>query len=274
MNTLTDGTAAGNRYAGNVRSKLFTGLLLGGLLWQAGCIESVKENPLPDGGARPEKGALVGRITDTQGNPMPGILVYAGNALHANSGLMGSSNANGRYKVPLRTGSWRAYAFLEREYNGRTYKIDLHPDTYDAFDGDGAVRNFQWRLTGENPSGPGTCYGGTVQLAFDPGGGHDDIHNVDVTLTPVGPLIDGSTGQPLTRRCPDDPRDPHYSYLTDVPIGRYQVTARYRPTGKALRVRNVDDVSQPYREAFTLDFWGTTSPRGCTNCVAIQFEAP
>jgi hypothetical protein len=274
MNTFTGGTATGNRYARYVRGKLFTGLLLGGLLGQAGCIQSVKEDPLPDGGARPEKGALVGRITDMQGNPLPNILVYAGQSPYASTGQMGTSNANGRYKVPLRTGSWRAYAFLEREYNGRTYKIDLYPDTYDAFDGDGAVRNFQWRLTGEKPSGPGTCYGGSVQLAFDPGGGHDDIHNVDVTLTPVGPLIDGSAGQPLTRRSPDDPRGQYYSYLTDVPIGRYQVTARYRPTGKALKVRNMDDFSLPYQDALTMDFWGNNSPRGCTNCMAVQFEAP
>jgi hypothetical protein len=33
-------------------------------------------------------------------------------------------------------------------------------------------------------------------------------------------------------------------------------------------------LSQPYQEALTMDFFGKDSPRGCTNCMAIQFEAP
>jgi hypothetical protein len=274
MKTLTSVTAAGNPYARYVRRQLWSVLLLGSLLSQMSCIESTKENPLPDGGARPEKGWVVGRIKDTQGNPMPNILVSVGHTLNGSAGMLGTSNVNGRYKVPLKTGSWRAYAYLEREYNGRTYKIDLHPDTYDAFDGDGAVRNFEWRLTGEKPFAPGTYYGGSVQLAFDPNGGHSDIHHVDVTFTPVGPLIDGTAGQPLTRRSTDDPLGKYASYITDVPIGRYRITARYRPTDKPLKVRNMDDLSQPYQDALTMDFFGKDSPRGCTNCMAIQFEAP
>lgn len=271
MKTLS---AVGSWWARYVGGKILPVLLLGSLLGPAGCIESVKENPLPDGGARPEKGALVGRIFDTQGLPMPKILVYTTHARSGDPGQLGSSNANGRYKVPLRAGSWRAYAYLEREYNGRTYWVDLHPDTYEAFDGDGAVRNFEWRLTGEKPSAPGTYYGGSVQLAFDSNGSQGDIHNVDVTFTPVGPLIDGTAGQTQTRKSPDDPQKPNYSYIIDVPIGRYQITAVYRPTGKRLKMRNMDDLTQPYQEALTIDFWGKSSPRGCTNCMSIQFEAP
>ncbi len=271
MNTLTGGTGARNRH---VRSQIWSGLLLASLLGGAGCIESTKENPLPDGGARPMKGWVVGRIKDTQGNPMPNVMVYVDNPLQANAGSRGTSNLNGRYKLPLTTGSWRAYAYLEREYNGHTYRIDLHPDTHDAFDGEGAVRNFNWHLTGEKPDGPGSYYGGSVQLAFDPSGGHHDIHNVDVTFTPVGPLIDGTAGQPLTRKSTDDPQGQSYSYITDVPIGRYRITARYRPTGKILKLRNLDDLSQPYQETLTMNFLGENSSRGCTNCMAIECEAP
>jgi hypothetical protein len=274
MKTLTDGTAAGHWYARYVRRQLWSGLLLAGLLGGAGCIESTKENPLPDGGARPLKGWVVGRIKDTQGNPMPNVMVYVGHALNANPGMQGTSNLNGRYKVPLTAGSWRAYAYLEREYNGRNYRIDLHPDTYDTFDGEGGVRNFEWRLTGEKPASPGTYYGGSVQLAFDPNGGHQDIHNVDVTFSPVGPLIDGTAGQTLTRKSTDDPLRQSYSYITDVPIGRYRITARYRPTGESLKLRDLDDASQPYQEILTMDFLGENTPRGCTNCMAIGFEAP
>jgi hypothetical protein len=247
---------------------------MGGLLFCTSCIESVKEDPLPDGGARPLKNFVVGRIKDTQGNGMPNVLVYVDHTVYSNSGMSGTSNANGRYKVPVQAGTWRAYASIEQEYNGKVYEINLHPDTYDSFDGEGAVRNFEWRLTGEKPSGPDTYYGGTVQLAFDPSSNHHDIHNVDVTFAPEGPLIDGSTGETLTRRSIDDPLGQEYSSITDVPIGRYRITAVYRPTGKALKVRNTDDFNQPYQDALTIDFYGKSSPRACTNCMAIQFSAP
>lgn len=261
-------------YAQRLRGKILAGLLGGSLLLNTGCPQSVTEDPLPDGSARPQKGWVVGRIKDTQGNPIYNVLVYVQHAQDAKAGMMGTTNANGRYKVPVQTGSWRAYASLEREYNGRVYEIDLHPDTYDAFDGDGAVRNFEWKLTGEKPSGRNAYYGGSVQLAFDPSSNHHNIHNVDVTFTPVGPLIDGSAGQPLTRRSIDDPRHQSYSSITDMPIGRYRITAVYRPTGEPLKVRNADDLSQPYQEAPVMDFFGHSSPRACTNCMAIQLSAP
>jgi hypothetical protein len=274
MNTLTGGRAAGNRYARRASRCIWSGLLLAGLLGGAGCIQSTKENPLPDGGARPMAGWVVGRIKDTQGNPMPNITVHVGSTLQASDGGLGTSNLNGRYKVPLKTGSWRAYAYLVREYNGRTYRIDLHPDTYDAFDGDGGVRNFNWQLTGEKPSAPGTYYGGSVQLAFDPDGNHHDLRNVDVTFTPVGQLIDGTAGETLTRRSTDDPKGQSPASITDVPIGRYRITARYRPTGQSLRLRNLDDPGQPYQETLTMDFLGENSSRRCTNCMAVGLEAP
>src|SRR3546814_3061732 len=53
---------------------------------------------------------------------------------------------------------------------------------------------------------------------------HDDMEDVELTLTPSGPLIDGSEGKTLVLRQGD-----HYwvqfGYLEDIPIGRYTVTA-------------------------------------------------
>src|SRR3546814_12056742 len=53
---------------------------------------------------------------------------------------------------------------------------------------------------------------------------HDDMEDVELTLTPSGPLIDGSEGKTLVLRQGD-----HYwvqfGYLEDIPIGRYPVTA-------------------------------------------------
>src|SRR3546814_11710318 len=50
------------------------------------------------------------------------------------------------------------------------------------------------------------------------------MEDVELTLTPSGPLIDGSEGKTLVLRQGD-----HYwvqfGYLEDIPIGRYTVTA-------------------------------------------------
>src|SRR3546814_11979338 len=52
---------------------------------------------------------------------------------------------------------------------------------------------------------------------------HDDMEDVELTLTPSGPLIDGSQGKTLVLR-QGDHYWVQYGYLEDIPIGRYTVT--------------------------------------------------
>jgi hypothetical protein len=235
----------------------------------AGCSKSVSG----DSPEQPEeqKGYVTGKVTDTKGNPVNGVSVYIDNTIFYNSGINATTDANGNYKVRSELGSYRAYAEMKTTFNGHEFKIQFHPDNYDAFSGEeGAVRNFQWKLTGEKPFNPGTYYGGLVTLYKDPNSEMNDAENIAFTFTPAGNLIDGSQGKVITKQC-GAPYSPTYYYIPDIPIGRYKITAVYKPTGKQLKVRNARNFEDAYTDAVTLDFYGTDAPLGAENNMYIEY---
>ncbi len=236
------------------------------LLLASSCIEEEAETP------QAETGYATGRVVDTQGHPIAGASIFVDNTIFFNSGMSATTDAQGNYKIKTSIGSWRTYAQIEKEYNGHHFVIDLHPDKADSFAGEeGAVRNFQWKLTGENPMNPGTFYGGFVYLYRDPDSEMYDVENIDFTFTPVGTAIDGSTLSPFTSRC-GAPRTDYYSKIPDVPIGRYTVTATHAPTQTQLQVRH--GIEGTYGMEVTLDFYGETSPGACNNCMYIEYKEP
>lgn len=178
-------------------------------------------DPRPGGPTSAEPYTVTGRVTDSQGKPLAGIEVFADNTAYYDTNLYGVSDAEGNYRIGLggiTPSSWRVGAYLEREFHGSTFRFALHPDSAAPFAGvDGAIRNLQWRLSGETPEGG---YHGGLVYAYDEGF-MLDMESVELTLVPVGPLIDGSSGMSRT------------SFLdrgleiTDVPVGNYRVTARY-----------------------------------------------
>jgi hypothetical protein len=205
--------------------------------------------PPPSTGVTP--GYVTGTVVDAAGRPLAGVEVYADNTLYYNTNAIGYTDAQGRYKIDVRQpiGTWRVGAHLKREYNGRTYQLDLHPDTARAFSGaDGAVRNFDWRLTGRTPEGGSYGVATYVYLNWAPGE-YVSVGDVEVTFTPVGPLVDGSTGQVGVVRLQGN-------YVSNIPLGRYKVTARWAPQdGRAPRpmgVRLRD--ANSYTESTTLDW--------------------
>src|SRR5690349_15962394 len=118
------------------------------------CSKNVNSNP-PDSSQqqqdppKEEKGYITGQVTDTKGKPVAGVNVYIDNTIFYNSGIGITTDANGKYKVKGQPGAYRAYAEMTMTFNNHPFKIQFHPDNYDAFSGeDGAVRNFQWKLTG------------------------------------------------------------------------------------------------------------------------------
>jgi hypothetical protein len=184
-----------------------------------------------------EKGYVSGTVTDTQGKPLAGVKVLIDNTIIYNSHYQTVTDANGKYKVKISTGSWMPYAQLTKTYNGKTYTLYLHPDNEAGFDLNGGVCNFQWKLTGKRQETlHGTYYGGTISV--NSGIGSDptiDPKNIVYTLTPVGPLIDGSTGSVLKVKV-----DPNYHYeIKDVPIGKFKVKAYYNDDlSKPIKLRN------------------------------------
>ncbi|MPR36830.1 carboxypeptidase-like regulatory domain-containing protein [Salmonirosea aquatica] len=204
-------------------------------------------------------GYLVGTVTDPQGNPLSRATVYTDNTVFKGRGAEVSTTANGTYQILLvkDLGQWVAKGYLLKQYNDRIYKISLHPENPDSFsENEKPVRNFQWKLTGHVPDlSLDLYYGGTVELFRDPNVTDlDDNENIEFTFTPVGPLIDGSTGKTLTLRM----KKRYDSFLRDVPIGRYAITAVYKPTGEKLQVSDAFEGSE-YASSVTVDFVGRES---------------
>lgn len=97
---------------------------------------------------------------------------------------------------------------------------------------DGAVLNFVFRLTGK----PTAEYGDTAL----PLGGQVEVHcdfnpvesaNVELTLEPMDPLVDGSIGKKIVRALPKNS-----SCLCDIPVGQYKITALDLVSGKPLGI--------------------------------------
>lgn len=187
---------------------------------------SCKKDPKEEDSGTPTANVVKGKVTDTQGRPLKGVTILIDNTLLYNSYLEGTTKDDGTYQIKLFNSAWQAYAEMNVEYNGKTYKIDLHPDNPAGFSGEGAIRNFQWKLSGKKPAPLTGHYGGTVIVdkylyseIYDP-------ENIEFTLTPVGALIDGSTGQVIKMKH-GQPSTDTYGKLVDIPIGLYTVTAVY-----------------------------------------------
>ena len=214
-----------------------------------------------------EKGYVKGKVIDTKGNPIAGARIIIDNTIYYNSGMTTVTDANGNYSVKLQQGSWRAYAEIDRTFNGKVYpKLDLHPENPLSFSGeDAAVRNFKWKLQGEKPAPLTGHYGGTVYLGSDPNSDFYDIENVEFTFNPVGDLIDGNPGVPFTGKS-GAARTDLFSKIIDVPMGRYTVTAKHIPTNKQLKIL-VEEQNTTYAPLATFDF--NPELNYCRECVRL-----
>ena len=221
--------------AGRLRRTL-PALTLAGVVVLPACSSAGGDAPTAPGPTDPSAGFVRGTVVDAAGRPLAGVQVFADNTLYYNANAIGVTDAQGRYRVDVREpiGTWHVSARLERTYHGRTYEFDLHPDNDAAFPGvDGAVRNFEWRLSGATPTGDD--YGARAYVyvnASADGTVHPAYSDVEVTFTPDGPLPDGSAGTPVTARL-------ETFRVEDVPLGRYVVTADHAPAAGARRAMEV-----------------------------------
>lgn len=226
----------------------------------------------PGSGSAGKTGYLIGQVTDPQGRPLPRATIFTDNTVFKGRGAEVSTGTDGTYQVQLvkDLGQWIAKGYILKPYNGRVYKINLDPENADSFtDGEKPVRNFQWKLTGHIPDlSLDLYYGGTVEMFRDLNAdGLRDNENIEFTFTPVGPLIDGSTGKILKLRAAKR----YDSYLKDVPIGRYAVAAIYKPTGEPLLVGDAWADEIGYNPSVTLDFTGRESATRA-NMMGIRFS--
>ncbi|WP_126249342.1 carboxypeptidase-like regulatory domain-containing protein [Chitinophaga rhizosphaerae] len=216
-----------------------------------------------NGNPQPQKGYVTGKVVNAAGTPIKGVKIIIDHSIFWNSNLTTSTKDDGTYSVKIPIGSWYAFAENTVEYNGRKFKMDLHPDNSDGFGGDGAVRNFTWKLSGEKTEPLTGTYGGVVEFNHTVGE-FEAIEDREIvwTFTPSGPLIDGSAGKVLTLKSANG------NDLRDVPIGRYKVTATYE--GKALKLRKWR-TQDAFGADVTFDFYPTFESF-CNNCQILEYK--
>jgi hypothetical protein len=222
----------GTRSAG-VRGVLLLVLAMAG----AGCDWSGKgKEAAPQPGAR--AGYLTGKLADARGGPLSDVTVSVFGFSDKGEPVSRSVFVRGparEYALELPPGKYNTpTARIEVDFNERRYNLPLGSAdntrewTEQRNSASGLVRDFVWRISGPTPGGnpqnPTGYWGATVH--FDKQGELGDYANVEVTLTPDGPLIDGSEGdvKRFERRIPWKRHEDHY--LLDVPIGRYVATVK------------------------------------------------
>lgn len=221
-----------------------------------------------------EKGWVAGTVSDAAGKPLGGVQVFIDGI--GDNNVFITTKDDGTYRARVAFGAYRAFATMQRDYNGQTYKIDLKPDTTDSFDAeDGGIRNFTWALTGKKAAPDMGEFGAFVYVNVGTDYFYvEDQDNITYTLTPVGPLIDGSTIPPIVRKG-GAPRSAEYGKILDLPTGRYTITGVYAPPGKkpqTLRFKDLWARNGEYKEA--LEFQIYAEGNYCTTCASLDVESP
>lgn len=200
--------------------------------------------PPPPPGVEP--GILKGLVVDSTGAPMAGVEVIADNTLFYNTNVIGYTDATGHYRLDIShpLGTWQVSATATLQYRGQPFTIAIEPEDPALVTGaEGAVRDFALSL--RNLSGPVLVMSGV--------GDYTPYEEIEMTLEPVGPIIDGSAGSTIvsTLGITGDGWA-----VTGVPYGRYRITATHLPTGETMLVSRPLTVHQDYdwRESYTADF--------------------
>jgi hypothetical protein len=186
---------------------------------------------------KPQEGTVKGKVTDKYGNPVANAEIVASSTDWHNQTSTGYTDANGNYSFQLPTGvaagSYTASGTVTVKYHNKNFVMPLYEKNSKVFSAyEGAVRDFSFRLTGlrkADENDPNGLLGATLEVHHD----FDAVNaeDIEITLDPVGPLVDGSTGDKLVSMLPaQDYR------IRDIPVGNYKITARNKSTGEKLGV--------------------------------------
>lgn len=248
---------------------------------------------------KPKPGFVTGRVIDSAGKPLSGIEigVFGTTAAGDRTRLETETGANGQYSLRVPDGIYGVAAYLKTTYHGKNYRFTLHPmdgktgPRHDA--AAGVVKDFVWRISGlkpgETPGEDGAhtettkYYGGYMLLTSQEKGGPDrrvyfpQGSTLEITLTPRGPLIDGSQGQPVVfrRSFAQEVTNSVHWHLTNVPVGRYTMTARLVQAGGAARELNARlslKFSAPFTPSVDVDFEPTSF--GDLQLMQVTVEPP
>lgn len=189
----------------------------------------------------PKKGMVRGWVKTADGKPLAGahIIAQSSYAGGFRTSAEARSNAAGLYEIILPVGIAEVVnADVKVRFNGKRYLLPLHPadgelDTFSS--GPGHVENFVLRTYGpanddydRNPEWSSNYYGGSIRVQWFSSAIEDGDGKVQITLTPDGPLLDGSKGATLIFSLPQTSGE---HYLNDIPIGKYQLSAKVIQNG-------------------------------------------
>src|SRR5690606_24899973 len=228
--------------------------------------QSPTPQPMPP--SRP--GTVTGTVVDTQGRPIAGARVWIQPSI--TTGLVEvRTDANGRYLAQgLVDVPYTAKAWTYVTYNGRQLCLRLGMDSpvdYTAFvPAQGAVKNFRWQLTGpiEDLRDLNEYFGGMLRVMNT---GYYAGDRIELSFTPTGPRIDGSSVAPFTRTLNDPSRD--YD-VRDLPAGPYRVTATLVASDGSRRpLRLSRDSLAPPAEAIDIDWSGDGT---CSNTNGLDWQ--
>ncbi|MFC3196030.1 carboxypeptidase-like regulatory domain-containing protein [Parapedobacter deserti] len=239
---------------------IFFMLVLGLIIQSLTNCSKAKGGAEGDGNGSPQAGYLSGTAKDQAGNPLEGVRILVDNSIFFNSNLSTYTDAEGRYKIKLPSGSWYAFATHNVSYQGNSFSLYLHPENSAGFGGEGGVRNFVWKLSGTMPQPLSGIYGGLVTIDNFPGVYIDETA-IDFVFTPVGTLIDGSAGDVIRRRADDA------YHIKDIPLGRYKLSATYQNKPVEFRRWNSDD---EFAAEYDLQFKPRIAEH-CDNCMKLEY---
>ena len=210
--------------------------LVASLLTLAACSKPGNDAITPDNSTA-QAGYVTGTVRDAQGKPLEGAEITINNTGEVVNNLIGYSDANGNYRIKLSTGggpligSYYVRGHITVNYLNYPFRLALFVEDDSAFSPEkGAVKNLKLMVAGKRSNfGDSGYYGGTIEVDNHTSDSH--FPNIEVTMEPVGPLVDGSTGQTQVAQ-------PDWMYAYNVPVGQYKITARDVVTNQPLAVKN------------------------------------
>ncbi|WP_261304228.1 copper amine oxidase N-terminal domain-containing protein [Paenibacillus andongensis] len=181
--------------------------------------------PVPSAG-EVEPYVVKGYLLNEHGKPITGVTINADNLLLYDSNMQGETDENGFYRIELAhvPATWRMTTRFSLDYNGKQLDFWLTADGDKSFAGStGAIRNFTLKdVVGHIEIHPDFWSIPDSLQQFD-------TTDLEITLTPVGPLFDGSAGQTITKYAEALKTGGHG--LDNIPLGRYKMSARWMPEG-------------------------------------------
>lgn len=236
----------------------------------------------------PGPGVLSGTVVDQAGRPAEGLALKlsCGTSAGTVAFYQAETARDGGYGVRAEDCQEEVEGRLRIEYRGEEWLLRLHPTdgtTYETESTEGAVEDFQWRISGPMPEGdpedPRDYYGGHAHVLYVEDASRErkpmpfpEGSVVRFVWRPLEPLLDASQGEVLRfARTVGAINSGKYRYSTadllhegpieqsdvlhDIPAGVYEVSATLAgPNGKTLPLRLATLTDQGYRERVQVEF--------------------